>query len=41
MDVADPQNRFTDIFRGKRWDSLRSAPTYGYDSDCRHLAGEK
>ena len=30
MDVADPHNRFTDIFRGKRWASLRSAPTYDF-----------
>jgi len=27
-DVADPQNGITDIFRGKRWASLRSALTY-------------
>lgn len=35
MDLVVRQNKFVDIFRGKRWASLRSTPTYDFWPNIR------
>ncbi|NEX82553.1 hypothetical protein [Aeromonas rivipollensis] len=41
MGWIDRKNKFADTLRGKRWASLRSAPTYDFEPNIRDIGKKK